>query len=440
MSTPARRPEDAGALRGARTTASLPNLSSYDTQIDSALREEFQRFLIPSRASPSASPRRQVFSQFVEQANKLLAQLRRDLNAAVLQRSDEMVQCETVLNRLRSFHRMDLRRVRKQAVILIALHRKEMKIQKLKTQGLQNCFEKVVLFIEFLHGLEQDGHNLPSVDIDAFRKSLDRLCPDTRGLQGVVRRLKFAATELHEPKPTGGNWYYNLIHPKSRTGKIIARFEQRIDELLYDDVYSIIEHLSATPDDFERVEDLLFDLGWQKKECPYGLLMKKALPLKAHLFPAAIGVADLDHRFQYTSFSELNGSDWPFKKPTDMLFEMLILPNPFDIVRCFWNVIQEVIGVLRGLRGDRPAGEQDIGFDAIFPILLICVLTFGVDEWLQAAFYAVSFSEHVSDDPQMQFAMTYLEGLITQMLAIDREAMERTAGELLARRHLSVGD
>jgi hypothetical protein len=419
-----------------KSSSSLPNLSAIDSGIDPSLRDEFRTYLHPSKPTTNPTAHRLIFRQFIDQANKLLGRLRHDLNTAVLKRADGMAACEAVLNRLRSFYRMDVRSLRKKAAVLVILYRKEMKVEKLKTQSLQAAFEKVVLFIEFLNGLEQDD-TLPVVDMDAFRKSLDRLRPDTRKLQNAVRRLRAAAVELQEPKPNSGNWYYNLIHPKTRTGKIIARFEQRIDDLVYDDVYSIIEHLSATREDFERVEDLLFDLGWQKKQCPFGLLVNRPLPVKPHLFPAVLGVPnDIDERFRFMAFSELHGADWPLKKATDMLFEMLILPNPFDVMRCFWNVIQEVADALHDVRDipGRPSAEVDIGFDAIFPLLMACVFAFGVDEWIQVAFYTVSFSEHATSDSQLQFAMTYLEGLITQMLAIDGEAIERTAAEMLATR------
>jgi hypothetical protein len=36
----------------------------------------------------------------------------------------------------------------------------------------------------------------------------------------------------------------------------------------------------------------------------------------------------------------------------------------------------------------------------------------------------------VVDDPQLQFAMTYLEGLLTQIIALDVEELNRKAAEI----------
>jgi hypothetical protein len=58
---------------------------------------------------------------------------------------------------------------------------------------------------------------------------------------------------------------------------------------------------------------------------------------------------------------------------------------------------------------------------------MICVFTFGIDEWMQVALYVISFNEEVSDDPHLQFAMTYLEGLITHIIALDLDALKKKA-------------
>jgi hypothetical protein len=62
---------------------------------------------------------------------------------------------------------------------------------------------------------------------------------------------------------------------------------------------------------------------------------------------------------------------------------MLILLNPFNIVRCFCLVIEEVAA---DVHAGRISDDLEIGFDAIFPRLMASVVAFGVDEWLQTAF------------------------------------------------------
>ena len=122
--------------------------------------------------------------------------------------------------------------------------------------------------------------------------------------------------------------------------------------------------------------------------------------------------------------------DWPFKTVVDMLFEMLILTNPFDIAHVFWDVIQEAAKCMSKLlviyKGVNPE-DVEIDFDSLFPVLQICIIAFGCEEWMSIALYTMSFNENVSDDPQLQFAMTYLEGLVTQLMGLDEQAIKQRA-------------
>jgi hypothetical protein len=156
------------------------------------------------------------------------------------------------------------------------------------------------------------------------------------------------------------------------------------------------------------------------------------LPVHGDLFPAVLGPTVLDREFGFVTFSELNGMKWPLAKSIDLLFEMLILTNPFDMGRVFWDVIQEVASAIRSLMSDDGIRQEDIeiDFDSLFPVVMICIFVLGIDEWLQVASYTIAFNEHTADDPQLQFAMTYLEGIITQIVGLDVDNLQRLASEL----------
>ena len=192
---------------------------------------------------------------------------------------------------------------------------------------------------------------------------------------------------------------------------------------------------------FILVEQLLFDLAWQKKKYPFGAIRsdpngtrtKSHLPVSADLFPAAVGKTLIPKEYAFTPFSTLNGMNWPLKSAVDMIFEMFILTNPFEIARVFWNVIQETAQCMQRIYfidQGIPSEEVEIDFDSLFPVLMICVFAFGADEWLEIALYTMSFNEQVPEDPQLQFAMTYLEGLVTHIMALDPKALKKKASEM----------
>jgi hypothetical protein len=318
---------------------------------------------------------------------------------------------------------------RKVAALLIIMHRKQMRICKLQSEKLQRNIGRTVNFIEFLKNLEKRREVLPAVDVDGFRNSFEPGHPRLQKLQRQVRILRNHAKELVPLKKGSGDWYFNLLHPESKSGKTILRFEERVQDLSYDGVCEIIEYLSDNKGDFERLEQLLFDIGWQRKSFPFGLYRKAELPMAGYIFPEVIGDTLIDREWAFTPFDTLNGMDWPFKSAVDMLFEMMILTNPFQIARLYWDIIQEAAKCMQNVmvRSGVRSEDVEIDFDSLFPILMICVFVFGIDEWMQVALYVISFNEHVSDDPQLQFAMTYLEGLVTQILALDKEDLRRKA-------------
>ena len=113
------------------------------------------------------------------------------------------------------------------------------------------------------------------------------------------------------------------------------------------------------------------------------------------------------------------------------IFEMMILTNPFDIAKVFWDVIQEAAECMKRMlidRGEKPE-DIEIDFDSLFPVLMICVFVFGLDEWMTVALYTISFNEQ-TDDPELQFAMTYLEGLVTHIMALDQTKLKAKAAQL----------
>ena len=140
----------------------------------------------------------------------------------------------------------------------------------------------------------------------------------------------------------------------------------------------------------------------------------------------------VDRQYAFIPFSTLNGMDWPFKPAVDKIFEMMILTNPFDIARVFYDVIHQAAECMESVlvAGGMDPDDVEIDFDSLFPILMICVFVFGVDEWMKVALYTLSFNEQAANDPQLQFAMTYLEGLMTHIMALDTNKLREKAVQM----------
>jgi hypothetical protein len=415
-----------------------------DDQIDSLSRfvTHDPLFAFSHRATTAAfATRRQLFMRSIERLDSLFTQHKGALSQCVLDRAEEERKIGGVIMRLQKLTRRGVEAQRKNAAILILLHRTQMKIFKEQSHALKADLKMIAGFRDFVGTFsETDDTPYPLVDVVSFQRSLGE-SGRTAAIAALQRRsvyLRAHRKDLVERKAGTGSWEFNLLHPRGKTGMVIQRFENKIDSLHYEEVFSIIEHLSEDSREFRRIEALLFDLAWCKKTYPFGLSGKRKqaapiqLPVKGDMFPAVIGPTVLNSELAFTPFSILNSLQWPFRSAVDKLFEMLLLTNPFDIARVYWEVIQLVAKCMQRILviGGMDPNDIEIDFDSLFPVLMICVFAFGVDEWMRVALYTVSFSDFVSDDPELQFSMTYLEGLITHIIALDQDTLRRKAAEM----------
>lgn len=124
---------------------------------------------------------------------------------------------------------------------------------------------------------------------------------------------------------------------------------------------------------------------------------------------------------------------WPFAFTKDYYFIMMCCTNPFTIANRFCEMIQIVANVLQSLaaENDRENGNEneediEIGFDNIFPVLLITVYAFGCPGILDALEYCGQFVDFTSD-PQQKFAMTHCNGIVEQIRRTRTEDFRRRA-------------
>jgi hypothetical protein len=150
------------------------------------------------------------------------------------------------------------------------------------------------------------------------------------------------------------------------------------------------------------------------------------------LFPAVFDQNAVDPEFAFTPFRILNGIFWLSKPGVDRIFEMVILRNLFNIARADYKVIDQAARCMQQVYYCRGIEREDIkiDFDLLFPILMICVFVFGVDEWMQVTMYAMSFNEYAEDDDvELKFGMTYLEGLVIHILPLNCEDLRKKAAK-----------
>lgn len=418
-------------VRSTKSASDILTLDKEDFTIYIDRDSISSKFMNPTAYLKSA--RNKILESDIAIMSKTIKDLKVELNIHVIKKTEILKNRTVLIQEMHDLFRQGVEQNRERAAIQSIYQRKNLRLHSELADLMKTNISRCSMYMDFLKSLPKNYPLIPSVDTERFLSSLVKTSARTQKLEKQLLYLEKQIKPLVPTKPGSGDWYENTIHPQSNSGKIIQRFEDKISVLKYPDVFTICEHLAENTNLFSDYEHLLFDIAWSHTEYPFGINKHVNLPRVRDFFPSALAKTDLPEQYAKCTFNALNGTDWPFKTVVDMIFNMLILTNPFDIARVFWDVIQEtakcmskILVVYKGVNPD----DVEIDFDSLFPILQICILAFGCDEWMSVALYTMSFNESVSDDPQLQFAMTYLEGLVTQMMALDIQKLKQKTAEI----------
>jgi hypothetical protein len=322
----------------------------------------------------------QAHQRATDRIGLLITKFKTALETTVHENFEHVYNSQYISKTMQNLHRRGAEFQREAAALHITYHRKMCQICQTRITQIHQNLQRTIAFFHFLHDLVERFLIVPMVDTDAFERSLE----STDIALKKMEQMKVCLREISERSSGTGDWDFNLLHPDSDSGKIIGKTMERVAEVTYDELIPIIDRLDATGTDFKRVEDVCFDVAWTKTPFPFGNRRESHVKLSAfgELFPAALDIAVVGEEYGFVPFSRLNGMKWAFKSTVDMLFEMMILTNPFDIARVYWNVLQDTTSNLQKVAAEEGTEKTvEIAMDELFPALLVCVFVFGVDEW-----------------------------------------------------------
>jgi hypothetical protein len=150
----------------------------------------------------------------------------------------------------------------------------------------------------------------------------------------------------------------------------------------------------------------------------------------------------LTDEWAMTAFHELNGKQWPLKSATDRLFVLLILTNPFQIAREFYDVIQEIGRCVQRvlIHQNVDAKFVELDFDQVFTLILVCIFASGLTELTQVMTYSFGFREFVKSDPHLQYAMSHMEGVCAHLGRLDYTELRKKSAAIVAQYSATVAD
>ena len=308
-----------------------------------------------------------------------------------------------------------------------------------QTNRLKSIIDVYAKFYGFLkNGPVKDGF----VDIYRFVREnrTKRLNPEVfeKHDQVLVGRIP---KSVKMPVPSTTDPVAALRHPSTKSGQMIQRFIKNVDGMYYPDVEVVAEALmeytkKLSKDDILR---LLFDIAWEHRKYPLAPLVQSfKIPDVNDLCPKAFNAPFLSDDLAVMTFNELSASDWPLKTAVDMLFDICVLTNPFDIADAFYKIIEEIGRCAQRclIRRDQDARNVEIDFDQLFVLMLICIFTSGLSEICAPMQYSSSFREHVMMDTTKVYAMSHMEGLCVHLVTMDYADVRKRSAKIQASRDM----
>ena len=225
-----------------------------------------------------------------------------------------------------------------------------------------------------------------------------------------------------------------LLSQTNKSGRIIQKFKFQAANFSYDDLDVIADALLEQNHNFTKDEiiQILFDVAWSVKKYPIATreVVSFMIPTISDLVPAIFNPPYLTDKWKLMTFQELSQTpDWPLKKAVDSLFDIMLDVNPFDIAKHFSNTINLVADGIQEMV-NKDASEIEVDFDQLFNLLIVCIFTSGLSDITKPMSYAHQFSEYVSD-PDLQFAMSHMEGLCSYFPTINFRKIRNDSMEIV---------
>lgn len=427
---------------------SEPSLESRISSFSPENFSDLSKFIIPDQEqAPTTlheirtlnSNRKELLKTSLVFISERILKMKQKLNILVFSRSNQMKIIEEIYLKIPRYKRQGLSEQRYDIAKHIIYHKKIAKLFHIQSQYLQKQISRLYLVYDYLSSYIVDSFEntnyqliIPRFNIPKYFQAFQ---PPFEKIRKVQHQILIFLSNLSVISPLPPEQTEPLISPQTGEGRIILKFEERFDQLQYKDLNNIKINFEKRGFNGKIVEQFLFDIAWQHQPYPFSSITDNSTNssfqniqnILSEIVPLIFVSSDLvEKEYALTPLSHLSNADWVYKNVNICLFEMIVQTSPFEGAEAFFRAVQETSNAITKLKvfAGQSEDEIEIDFDSLFPALVLCIVIFGIQEWTNYALYLLSFSENVKT-PEQQFAMTYLEGLVTECLALDADSLKQ---------------
>ncbi|OHS93202.1 hypothetical protein TRFO_12032 [Tritrichomonas foetus] len=309
-------------------------------------------------------------------------------------------------------------------------------------QRCRNNIDNCASFITFLGGV---GKDYQFVDLKKF---IPKYFLDGAEQYKIFKKhsqilnLKIQSLQQQQVPVNQNDIVNRYFDQKTKVSAMMNRFRVIIDKIRYPDLEVIAEAVGEIQNEpINEVIDHLFEIAWYFRMFPIcDRFTLNKIPNTNSLIPKVFAPPFLDDKWNYMTFLELSASDWPLKPAVDALFEMMVLTNPFQMGRKFYDIIQLIGKCVQDILKSQNKSTKyvDIDFDQLFVLMLLCVFTSGLNEIVLPFTYCYKFRDFMMDNYQIQFATSHMEAICMHVRQIDWKDTKKKSDELRKKRKIEL--
>jgi hypothetical protein len=200
----------------------IPNLEKPIQLVNALHSNGFERFISNGSIPVNFSVRGQLFARAIEDVRQFSNKYRLSLQSAIESHGHEERRLDQVIARSKTFIRKGIAAQRHILAITVLYHRTRIRICKHRVSNLHHGLDRVLRFRDYLQTFsEGEGKSFPTVDIGAFALSLRRSDPKIAVLKRHRMYLRAHRQSLVLQRPGTGDWTFNILHPDTKSGKVI---------------------------------------------------------------------------------------------------------------------------------------------------------------------------------------------------------------------------
>ncbi|KAH0796043.1 hypothetical protein GPJ56_000111 [Histomonas meleagridis] len=359
--------------------------------------------------------------------NAIIKQNYDDIDDFLSESSKHMNSINELCNLISNYKNI-IRYIRRNFILKELYHRKNINRCSKIITSIQSNIQTCEQFLKFLDKYCHDHKAVPSVDLDKFFLNFLQPFPDLTKVEkeiSLLSKVQRQYIQVHLPR---NDWVCIITSMKRRSGRVIHRFLENLQEMTYPDAEVIIKAIcESSPKMYTRVRTFIFERSWQLYLFPFSSVHELRLPKIFDLTPRVFGPPFFPSEYIDVPFSKLNSTDWPLREISEKFFVILVQCDPFIIADLFWDVLAFTTDVTQKLKMLQSNNQVDDapGFDELFSYMLVCVFAFGVDELLEMLEYCAQFSEYELKSSDRQFAMAHCEGLVQHIKKLNENELRK---------------